>query len=116
MLMSPSPSLTLSLQPAPVSPLPEQLGQAGEVARVSPPVGAEVVEPRGVGRAPGQQGHPAGAAHRLLSEGVAESDSSGCKFVNVGRECLLVSITSQTWFEIIYDYQENVGRPGRAGE
>ena len=33
----------------PVSLLPEVLWQAGEVPGVSPPVGAEVVEPRGVG-------------------------------------------------------------------
>ena len=41
-------------EPEPVSPLPEELGHAGEVTRVPPPVGAKVVESRGVGGAPGQ--------------------------------------------------------------
>ena len=53
-------------EPEPVSPLPEELRHAGEVARVPPPVGAKVVESRGVGRAPGQQRHPAGTNQRSV--------------------------------------------------
>lgn len=40
--------------PEPVSPLPKVLRHAGKVAGVPPPVGAKVVESRGVGRTPGQ--------------------------------------------------------------
>ena len=58
--------------PLPVSLLPEVLGQTGEVPRVSPPVGPEVVEPRGVGLPGGEEGGPAGAAHGLLGVHIAE--------------------------------------------
>ena len=91
-----------------VAVLLEELRQGGEVAGVLPPVGVEVIEPGRVWSSRGQEGGSARSTDGLLSKCASENCSSTCQEVQVWGKGCAVTVTSEAWFQIIHNYQQDI--------
>lgn len=86
-----------------VAILLEVLRDGGEVSSVGPPVGVEVVQARGVGSPPGEEGHAARGTHCLLGKGILEEETVGCQLVDVWGPYERVPVTAKGGAQVIHD-------------
>lgn len=91
-----------------VAILLEVLREGGEVSRVYPPVGVEVIQAGGVGPPPSEEGHSARGAHCLLGKGILEEEAVGCQLIDVwGLHCL-IPVTAQGRAQVIHNDEQDI--------